>query len=144
MDHEFDIQKIIALLAERYPKTFFVAGKKRKLLKVGIYHDLVDDLKGTISAQALSLTLHYYTGDVSYLRATKLGRPRIDLNGDAADAVTHEQRLYALDRLRMIAVARQQRHKAIKEASKAVVDQKKGDGLTSLKAAWKVRNGGSS
>jgi len=99
VDHEIDIPGIIALLAGRYPKTFFVSGKKRKPLKVGIYHDLLAALRGLVDGQELSLTLHYYTGDIDYLKATKQGQPRFDLNGDVAGEVTDEEELYAKTRL---------------------------------------------
>jgi sRNA-binding protein len=99
VDHEIDIRGIIALLAERFPRTFFVVGKNRKPLKVGIYYDLVADLRDEVSERALSLTLYYYTNEVGYLKSTKQDRPRFDLNGDVAGKVTDEEELYARGRL---------------------------------------------
>src|SRR5262245_4511237 len=87
MSNEIDVKSIIKQLVERYPKAFFMLGKDRKPLKVGIFHDIVADLGEAMSESELSLALGSYTNNSGYLSALKDGADRIDLNGDVSGSV---------------------------------------------------------
>ena len=51
-------KEIIAFLAERFPKCFIAEGEARPL-KVGIFQDLVEDLKDETQLSTFSITLVY-------------------------------------------------------------------------------------
>jgi ProP effector len=88
-DHE-----IIASLAESFPQAFFVLGKLRRPLKIGIR----DDLRPLVSFSEdnLKSALHRYTRADAYLRAcTVEGTQRIGLDGNAAGEVTARDAAHA-------------------------------------------------
>jgi ProP effector len=82
------IRATIALLAERWPKTFFVLGKRRKPLKIGLADDIAATVDGTVWPVKLHLTLRSYCASLGYLRNFQEGMPRLDLSGNEAGVVT--------------------------------------------------------
>ena len=88
---------IIASLTESYPGTFSVWERRRRPLKVGIGDDILAG--GTFTRRELGAALGLYCGSRGYLRAMRLGRPRIDLAGTPAGTVTPEEAKVAADEL---------------------------------------------
>jgi ProP effector len=84
-------QALIELLAEQFPRAFFVFQRRRRPLKLGIHRDIIAALDGAITPEELSAALRYYVGNACYLRACRAGAERIDLAGEAAGAVTPEE-----------------------------------------------------
>jgi ProP effector len=91
---------IIAILAEWFPKTFWVYERRRQPLKIKIHVDILERTAGAIAPQELARALRYYTGNAGYLRAaSQAGAVRIDLEGQPVGVVTPEQA--ATTRLRL-------------------------------------------
>jgi ProP effector len=82
-------RKAIEILAERFPKCFFVYETRRQPLKVGIFADLL--ATGILSKEELHAALHHYCGNSVYRSRLIAGTPRVDLDGNAAGVVTFEQ-----------------------------------------------------
>lgn len=170
--HTGDIQGVVvSLLAEKYPKTFFVFEKRRRPLKIGIHRDIIADLGDAIDEKLLSMALFVYTVNLTYLLHLKDGAARVDLSGNEAGKVTANDAHGAKSARQRIINNRLQRKQAEqgsiepsepkpakpiakKQAkglvvetigSKAAVAARppaKGDGLSSLKAAWQARKSG--
>jgi len=85
----------ISKLAQLYPRAFFVFHQRRRPLKVGIHNDLV----AVLPVRVLRYALMHYTGNTAYLRALRTGAARIDLQGNAAGAVTADEAAKAQLRL---------------------------------------------
>ena len=85
----------IQLLADRYPKCFFVIPQQRKPLKKNIVLDLQND-GVPVAYELLASAIHWYQTHFGYLYALQAGVRRIDLHGKEADAVT-EQEQYAAE-----------------------------------------------
>jgi ProP effector len=135
---EIGIQNIIGILAEKFPKCFFVYERRRKPIKIGIFQDLLDELGDSIPESDLSLALRLYTGNRYYLsRASREGAARIDLNGDASGRVSAEEARFSIVKKEWL---EQQRKRQAREAKEA----KHRDSLASLKAAWRNRTEGGS
>ena len=99
----------IAMLAERYPKTFFVLGVQRKPLKIGIADDIVAD--GTIQSKDLRWALGAYCNSPDYLRSFQAGAARLDLNGNEAGIVTADEAEHAQWKLAAVLAKRQPKPK---------------------------------
>jgi ProP effector len=90
----------IAILAEWFPKTFWIYEGRRRPLKVGIHIDIIERTAGAIEPKELGRALRYYTANTGYLRsASRPGAVRVDLDGQPAGVVTPEQA--AATRLRL-------------------------------------------
>jgi sRNA-binding protein len=81
---------VIDLLAERFPKTFFVYQQRRKPLKVGIDRDLAATLDGTLTERELHLGLGWYCRNKIYRAKLLKGAWRIDLNGNVAATIVED------------------------------------------------------
>lgn len=81
----------VNLLIEKYPLCFFAREQNRKPIKLRIFHDLA----GVMPEAELAMALRYYCGNMGYLRASKPGAARIDLEGDVAGEVSPEQAAHA-------------------------------------------------
>jgi sRNA-binding protein len=79
---------VIDLLAEQFPKTFFVYQQRRKPLKVGIDCDLAAALDGTVTERELHLGLGWYTRNKVYRAKLLKGAWRIDLDGKVAATIS--------------------------------------------------------
>jgi sRNA-binding protein len=82
------VHAVIELLAERFPKAFFVYERRRKPLKVGIRQDLAAALDGALSERELSLGLGWYCRNKAYRAQLIKGAWRIDLDGSVAATIT--------------------------------------------------------
>jgi ProP effector len=135
MQHD-EIAAVIALLAERFPKTFFVFERRRKPLKLRIHLDLQAALDGAVTPDELDAALRFYCGNVGYLRATLRGAWRVDLAGNPAGTVSAEEEAHAVTHI----AARAKAAAARKAAPPSV--QPKRDGLAELRAAAAQRRKG--
>jgi ProP effector len=146
------IDATLALLCERFPRCFFHYERRRRPLKIGIYHDLIAALDGAVDAKLLSKMLWVYTFNVYYRQAQTAGAARIDLDGNAAGEVTPAEAANAAKTL--AGMLKAQRRKCLKKQN-ALTRQKQSaapladspvpqqptpatprrDGLAALKAA---------
>jgi sRNA-binding protein len=90
------LEAVIELLAERFPKAFFLYERKRVPLKVGIRNDLTAVLGDAIEPKLLNVALRHYLVNIGYQFALKAGRPRYDLDGNVAGQVCAQEAEYAL------------------------------------------------
>jgi sRNA-binding protein len=90
------LEAVIELLAERFPKAFFLYERKRVPLKVGIRNDLTAVLGDAIEPKLLNVALRHYFVNIGYQFALKAGRPRYDLDGNVAGQVCAQEAEYAL------------------------------------------------
>ncbi len=91
-----NVKEVVALLAEQFPLCFSLAGAA-KPLKIGIFQDLAERLKDNplVSKTMLRQALRVYTSSWRYLDAVKEGTHRIDLEGQAGDAIDLQQAEHA-------------------------------------------------
>jgi ProP effector len=89
----------IALLAEKYPRTFFTPEHRRKPLKIGIRQDIIADGFGALTPPDLANTLRVYCRNRRYLERLRPNAMRIDLNGDGAGFVNSVDAKRATDEL---------------------------------------------
>jgi ProP effector len=83
----------IAILAEAFPLAFFIFGKSRKPLAIGIDRELLPRV--AVTEEDLRSALQYYTRSDGYLRACTEGASRLGLDGNAAGEVTSKEAAYA-------------------------------------------------
>jgi ProP effector len=108
-----DIDAMIALLCEQFPRAFFQFQDRRRPLKIGVHRDILDRLGDVIDAQELRAAMRFYTGNVGYRRCQTAGADRIDLDGTVAGSVTAEEAANAAKSLAALR-ARRKPGKAIK------------------------------
>jgi ProP effector len=94
-----DNKAVIAYLAEKFPKCFTLKGDAQPL-KIGLFQDLAARLSEDemVSKTQLRGAIRHYTTSWRYLRGTKAGAKRIDLDGNAgeelsADHVEHAKKV---------------------------------------------------
>ena len=78
----------IERLATLYPRTFFLLGRDRWPLKIGIFDDLV--AAGVMEPSELHLALTAYCRSFGYRRAMRVGAVRLNLDGGADGTVSAE------------------------------------------------------
>jgi sRNA-binding protein len=83
-----NIAAVLDLLAETWPKCFFIYEQRRLPLKIGIHQDIIAVLDGAGTPIELRRALAYYCRNRSYLRHLRAGAVRIDLDGNPAGTVT--------------------------------------------------------
>jgi ProP effector len=108
-----EIAAVIVLLAEWFPKAFFVYERRRKPLKLRIDLELQTALDGAIMPDELHRALRFYCGNEGYLRSTLGGAWRVDLAGNPAGAVTLDEEHHAKQRLVAMETKRTRRKEAI-------------------------------
>jgi len=81
-----EIQEILIMLKEKFPKAFFDAPHE-KPLKIKIHEDIYQALEGAVSKQKIMLALKLYSKSKSYRLGHAKDAKRIDLSGDAAGVV---------------------------------------------------------
>ena len=96
---EQEIAATIALLAELYPKCFFVYQERRRPLKLGIHLDIQAALDGAITPTELYQALGYYCSNPVYLSHLRKDAWRLNLTGELAGAVTDDEEAHAWARL---------------------------------------------
>jgi ProP effector len=89
--------QILDLLCERFPGTFARNPAERRPLKCGIDRDLVARLDGTVSRSAIKRALGAYVSCPEYRARLVEEAARIDLDGNAAGAVTASEAEHALE-----------------------------------------------
>jgi ProP effector len=124
------VQKLLTVLYEKYPLTFFIHHKRRRPLKVGIGHDLTAALG---DRKLISAALRKYVSNKGYLKAIVEGAPRIDLDGEPVGVVSEADAKNARAR-----IAGFKRHKP-----KPIIAPKR-DGLSALREAARRRQGAAS
>src|SRR5262245_52767183 len=98
--HNLDVEAAIFLLAERYPKTFFIYEKKRKPLRIGIITDLIADLNGLLPEEEIRHAIRCYVNNNGYWRSCcKAGKPRFSLDGSESGVVSEDEAKYSYKRL---------------------------------------------
>ena len=94
-------------LMDAYPKTF--DRNNVRPLKIGIQEDLIADEK--VAKNKIKRALASYVRSLNYYRSLREGAERVDINGDAAGAVTKAESDHARDKLKEINKARQEKRK---------------------------------
>jgi len=86
-----DNKAVIAYLAEKFPKCFTLKGDAQPL-KIGLFQDLAARLSEDemVSKTQLRGAIRHYTTSWRYLRGTKAGAKRIDLDGVAGDELSED------------------------------------------------------
>jgi len=90
MTSKATINTVLELLAEQFPKTFWIHEARRLPLKIGIREDLVAVLDGAVSNKELKKALRVYTANKVYRSRLIAGATRIDLAGEVAGVVAPE------------------------------------------------------
>jgi ProP effector len=134
-DHKTSLATI-ELLAETFPQCFSVFEGRRYPLKVGIHHDVLQQLDGTITAKELSANRRY-------LAACKEGAPRIDLAGNTVGTISAKGAADAKLRLEHQQAKRKRQQEAQAKEQEAAERKARNAGRLSLgdlrKAAEKRR-----
>jgi ProP effector len=86
---------IIEVLADLWPGAFAVEPRLRQPLKVSINADVLAAASGAITSAELIVALNSYVRAKAYLRALRVGTPRIGLDGIAAGVVTAQEAAHA-------------------------------------------------
>ena len=81
------------------PRSTFPVFQECRPLAIGIHKAVSERIPG-INPQQLRLSMRMHTASARYLKALTNGETRFDLDGNAAGAVTPEQKEQALDTLR--------------------------------------------
>jgi sRNA-binding protein len=96
-----EIESAIELLAELYPKCFFLDPEKRRPLKNNIVADLTKD-GVTLAHELVRASIDWYQSHFGYQLALEAGARRIDLHGNENGTVTETEernaRKYVHDR----------------------------------------------
>jgi ProP effector len=111
-DHA-EIAAVITLLAEWFPRTFFVYERRRKPLKLRIDLDLQAALTGAITPAELHRALRCYCGNEAYLRGTLKSAWRVDLAGNPVGAVTPDEEDNAKQKLAAMEMKKTRRKQAM-------------------------------
>jgi sRNA-binding protein len=98
-----DIERCIEALSEIYPAAFFVSGRLRRPLKIGIAKDIKADLAADPDSELkfsdIDQVLAWYTNHVGYQYACSVaGVMRVDLDGAKAGTVTESEARQAKER----------------------------------------------
>lgn len=89
------ITEILDRLCREFPAAFVHYQGRRRPLKVGIFHDILDRLGPAIDQKLLRRALGAYVRNFGYLRALQPGADRIDLAGEPCGTVTAEEAAHA-------------------------------------------------
>ncbi|NRA71044.1 MAG: RNA chaperone ProQ [Gammaproteobacteria bacterium] len=86
-----DNKAVIAYLAEKFPKCFTLKGDAQPL-KIGLFQDLAARLSedDTVSKTQLRGAIRHYTTSWRYLRGTKAGAKRVDLDGELGEELSED------------------------------------------------------
>jgi ProP effector len=89
------VAAILQLLQEQWPQTFSIFESRRRPLKIGIHVDILYELDGAVTPIELANALRYYVANIGYLRAMRVGAPRIGLDGKPAGVVAADEAEHA-------------------------------------------------
>lgn len=86
-----DVKEVIAYLAEKFPQCFSLEGDA-KPLKIGLFQELAERLEGDekVSKTQLRQAIRRYTNSWRYLRGSKAGAQRVDLDGNDCGELEQE------------------------------------------------------
>ncbi|WP_028115428.1 RNA chaperone ProQ [Ferrimonas senticii] len=86
-----DVKEVIAYLAEKFPLCFSLEGDA-KPLKIGLFQELAERLEGDdkVSKTQLRQAIRRYTNSWRYLRGSKAGAQRVDLDGNDCGELEQE------------------------------------------------------
>ncbi|WP_298440046.1 RNA chaperone ProQ [uncultured Ferrimonas sp.] len=86
-----DVKEVIAYLAEQFPQCFTLEGDA-KPLKIGLFQELAERLEGDekVSKTQLRQAIRRYTNSWRYLRGSKSGAQRVDLDGNDCGELEQE------------------------------------------------------
>ncbi len=129
-DRRRRINEVLDLLFAKFPRTFYPKPRHRKLLKVGISHDLEAALGDSVDRTLLHQAIKFYVFNRRYLRAVRVGAERIDLDGKVAGVATAEEEASARDTHAALEAKRPK-----KQQQKVEYEKKKRDGLAALREA---------
>jgi ProP effector len=130
----------LAILSDKFPKTFTVDPTLRKSLKVGIADDLIVRIDGAIQQHELRLVLARYCGAASYLRACKVGADRLDLDGNVSGTVTAAEAEHARDKLAGLKAKKATANEATKQPQPSLAETpRKRLSIADLKIAARMR-----
>jgi sRNA-binding protein len=96
--------EMLPVLVKTFPNAFFTPGRRSRLLRVGIFHELDAALPPEINRARLKLYLGIYTRQPSYLRELTPGVVRIGLNGSSTGRVSAKEAASAAARLQKLRV----------------------------------------
>jgi sRNA-binding protein len=133
------VQAALALLAEAFPKTFFVYEQRRRPLKIGIHLDILAVMDGAITPKELVNALRYYVGNEGYLRACREGAARIDLSGKPAGEISAQDAAHAVSQLTVRRLRQAARKKLAQPESAKPESNPQRLGLAALKALGRAR-----
>jgi sRNA-binding protein len=100
-----EIEAVIRLLADRYPRCFFEQPRQRQPLKKNLFADLEKD-NCDIPGELLSSALDWYQSHLAYQYQLTAGRKRLDLHGKEVGTVTEQEQREALARITQINATR--------------------------------------
>jgi ProP effector len=141
--HNQTVAAVIALLAERWPRCFWVWEARRRPLKLGIHKEIQAALDGAITQTELHKALGVYCSNRAYLEHTLTGAWRLDLDGKPAGTVTADEEAHAKATLAGIRAKKARRAAAAKAAAQPAIPQSpKRLSLNDLKAAAFARKTG--
>ena len=86
-----EISACIDLLAEAFPKCFYVWEQRRQPLKINIHEDILTRLAGVITRREIRAALGRYTNNKIYQRRLRAGAIRFDLDGQPAGTVSAKE-----------------------------------------------------
>jgi sRNA-binding protein len=110
MVYKFDrkeLEDCLLMLAERYPRCFFVNPRLRQPLKKNIEADLQKD--GFASPELISASVDWYKSHISYQYNLETGAKCLDLDGKEAGTVTELEQRVARMKIREINERRAER-----------------------------------
>lgn len=104
-------EEVLALLKEKFPKTFFNHPRDIRPLKINIHLDIRQALGDVCSNKAIERALKLYAKQPAYYSLLKLNAQRIDLEGNLCGEVTDEHIQFAKDAKEKIKHLKLQRKK---------------------------------
>jgi hypothetical protein len=108
-------EEVLALLKEKFPKTFFDNPRDICPLKINIHLDIRQILGDLCSNKAIERALKLYAKQPAYYNLLKLNTQRIDLDGNLYGEVTNEHIQFAKDAKEKIKHLKLQRKKQQQE-----------------------------
>ena len=137
------ITEILDRLCREFPAAFVHYQGRRRPLKVGIFHDILDRLGPAIDQKLLRRALGAYVRNFGYLRALQPGAERINLAGEPCATVSADEAAHAAVVLAGLRAKRQAKVAKSGPAPAPLVEPtvmaQKRDGLSSLREAARRR-----
>jgi ProP effector len=105
----------VALLCERFPKTFFMFELRRRPLKIGVHLDIAA-LLPTLSIKEIPSAMRWYTANRFYNKACIENTPRLDLDGNEVGVVSADEATKSKQRIACSTAAWKRKGAAVKAA----------------------------